>query len=46
MSSFEPLPSDFYGYENALSDREKQLIVELRAWLEAEVRPIMNDLWL
>ncbi|MCU1558293.1 MAG: acyl-CoA dehydrogenase [Microbacteriaceae bacterium] len=45
MSSFEPIPSDFYGYENALSDREKQLIVELRAWLEAEVRPIMNDLW-
>ncbi|MET4782141.1 acyl-CoA dehydrogenase family protein [Glaciihabitans sp. UYNi722] len=45
MSSFEPIPSDFYGYENALTDREKQLIVELRAFLEAEVRPIMNDLW-
>ena len=45
MSSFEPIPSDFYGYENALTDREKQLIVELRAFLEAEVRPIANDLW-
>ncbi|MCU1524515.1 MAG: acyl-CoA dehydrogenase [Microbacteriaceae bacterium] len=45
MSSFEPIPSDFYGYENALMDREKQLIVELRAFLEAEVRPIANDLW-
>jgi glutaryl-CoA dehydrogenase len=45
MSSFEPIPSDFYGYENALTDREKQLIVDLRAFLEAEVRPIANDLW-
>ncbi len=46
MSSFEPIPSDFYGYENALTDREKQLIMELRAFLESEVRPIANDLWM
>ena len=46
MSSFEPIPSDFYGYENALSDPEKQLILELRAFLEAEVRPIADDLWM
>ena len=45
MSTFEPLVSDFYGYENALTDEEKSLIMELRAFLEAEVRPIMNDLW-
>jgi glutaryl-CoA dehydrogenase len=45
MSTFEPLVSDFYGYENALTDKEKSLIMELRAFLEAEVRPIMNDLW-
>jgi glutaryl-CoA dehydrogenase len=45
MSSFELLPSDFYGYENALTDQEKELIVRLRAFLEAEVRPIVNDLW-
>lgn len=44
-TTFEPIPSDFYGYENRLSDREKQFIVDLRAYLDAEVRPIMNDLW-
>jgi glutaryl-CoA dehydrogenase len=42
---FEQLASDFYGYENALTDQEKDLIVRLRAFLEAEVRPIVNDLW-
>ncbi|MCU1638857.1 MAG: acyl-CoA dehydrogenase [Microbacteriaceae bacterium] len=45
ITAFEPLASDFYGYENALSNREKQLIIELRAFLETEVRPIVNDLW-
>jgi glutaryl-CoA dehydrogenase len=45
MSTFEPLVSDFYGYENALTDEEKSVIMELRAFLDAEVRPIMNDLW-
>jgi glutaryl-CoA dehydrogenase len=43
--SFDLLTSDFYGFENSLTDQEKQLIVELRAFLEAEVRPIMNGLW-
>jgi glutaryl-CoA dehydrogenase len=43
--TFEPLASDFYGYENALTDQEKDFIVKLRAFLEAEVRPIVNDLW-
>lgn len=43
--SFAPLSSDFYGYENALEDREKEAIVRLRAFLDAEVRPIVNDLW-
>jgi len=43
--SFESLTSDFYGYENGLSDQEKDLIVRLRAFLEAEVRPIVNGLW-
>jgi glutaryl-CoA dehydrogenase len=43
--SFESLTSDFYGYENGLSDQEKDLIVRLRVFLEAEVRPIVNDLW-
>jgi glutaryl-CoA dehydrogenase len=43
--SFEALTSDFYGYENALTDQEKDLIVKLREYLEREIRPIANDLW-
>ncbi|MEP6477801.1 MAG: acyl-CoA dehydrogenase family protein [Rhodoglobus sp.] len=44
--SFEPLAADFYGFENSLTDQEKDSILELRAWLEKEVRPISNDLWM
>lgn len=43
--SFESLTSDFYGYENALTDQEKDLIMKLRAYLETEIRPIVNDQW-
>jgi glutaryl-CoA dehydrogenase len=43
--SFETLSSDFYGYENALTDQEKDTIVKLRAFLDKEVRPVVNDLW-
>jgi len=43
--SFESLTSDFYGYENQLSDQEKDLIVQLREYLEKEVRPIVNEHW-
>lgn len=46
MSEFQTIPSDFYGYENALTDREKEFIVELRAYLDAEIRPMVNDLWM
>ncbi len=42
---FAPLPGDFFGYENQLSDAEKAVIVRLRAYLEAEVRPIVNGYW-
>ena len=45
LAPFTPLISDFYGYESLLSEHEKQYIVKLRAFLESEVRPIMNDLW-
>lgn len=41
----EPLSSDFYRYEDSLSDQEKEFIVRLRLFLEAEVRPLVNDLW-
>ncbi|MET4160151.1 acyl-CoA dehydrogenase family protein [Agromyces sp. PvR057] len=43
--TFEPLASDFYAYESLLTDREKQAIAELRAWLEADVKPIVGDHW-
>ena len=43
--AFEALRSDFYGYENALTDQEKELIVQLREYLDREIRPIANDLW-
>src|SRR5688572_13113942 len=43
--AFTPIPADFYGYENALSDREKDTIVRLREFLDAKVRPVANDLW-
>lgn len=44
-TAFTTLDSDFYDFENALSTEEKQLIVKLRAYLEAEVRPLVNGLW-
>ena len=42
---FEPITADFYGFENKLTDQEKDLIVRLRAFLEEKVRPVANDLW-
>jgi glutaryl-CoA dehydrogenase len=44
--SFSPIPSDFYGFENLLSAEEKAVLTDLRAYLEAEVRPIVNEHWL
>jgi glutaryl-CoA dehydrogenase len=43
--SFEALSSDFYGFEAALTEQEKDLLMQLRAFLDAEVRPYANDLW-
>lgn len=43
--SFETIPADFYGFENALTDQEKDLIVRLRAFLDEHVRPVANELW-
>ena len=42
---FETISADFYGFENKLTDREKDLIVRLRAFLDEHVRPVANDLW-
>ncbi|QTX05252.1 acyl-CoA dehydrogenase family protein [Agromyces archimandritae] len=43
--TFETLASDFYDFESALSDQEKEAVAKLRAWLESEVRPIIGDYW-
>ncbi|MBD8727305.1 acyl-CoA dehydrogenase family protein [Frigoribacterium sp. CFBP 13707] len=45
LTSFSTLASDFYGYEAGLSDREKAVLADLRAYLDAEVRPIVNGHW-
>ncbi len=43
--AFELLSSDFYGFEDALTDREKDSIMQLREYLETEIRPLVNDHW-
>ncbi len=43
--TFEPLASDFYSYEILLTDQEKQALAELRHYLEAEVKPVVNEHW-
>ncbi len=43
--SFTALSSDFYGFANGLADREKEVLANLRSFLETEVRPIVTDHW-
>ncbi|MCS5734915.1 acyl-CoA dehydrogenase family protein [Herbiconiux daphne] len=43
--TFEPLASDFYGYENLLADHEKEALATLRSYLETEVKPVVNEHW-
>ena len=43
--TFAPLDSDFFGYENLLSDDEKGALARIRSYLETEVRPIVNGCW-
>jgi len=42
---FETIAGDFYGFENLLTEREKEFIATLRAQLESEVKPIVNEYW-
>jgi glutaryl-CoA dehydrogenase len=39
------LESDFYHYQDQLTDRENESLLEIRGFFEAEVRPIANDYW-
>ncbi len=43
--TFEVLGSDFYGYQNLLTDREKSALADIRAYLDSDVRPIVNGCW-
>ncbi|TAJ49325.1 MAG: acyl-CoA dehydrogenase [Herbiconiux sp.] len=43
--TFEPLASDFYGYETLLTDQEKHALADLRHYLETEVKPVVNEHW-
>ncbi|MCS5722052.1 acyl-CoA dehydrogenase family protein [Herbiconiux sp. CPCC 203407] len=43
--TFEPLASDFYGYETLLTDEEKGALAALRSYLESEVKPVVNGHW-
>jgi glutaryl-CoA dehydrogenase len=40
-----PLVSDFYGYENLLTDKEKEFLEGVRSFLERDVKPIVNEYW-
>jgi glutaryl-CoA dehydrogenase len=43
--AFETLASDFYGYADELTDREKDALAALRSYLETEVAPIVDGCW-
>ena len=43
--TFPSLPSDFYGFESRLTEPERDLLLRLRGWLDATVRPVADDLW-
>jgi len=39
------LESDFYYFQDQLSDQENEKIYEIRSFFETQVRPIANDYW-
>jgi glutaryl-CoA dehydrogenase len=44
-SILEPLPGDFYGYEQMLPPEDQEVLLRLRQWLAANVAPIANEQW-
>ncbi|WBU37790.1 acyl-CoA dehydrogenase family protein [Homoserinibacter sp. YIM 151385] len=40
-----PLASDFYGFEAKLRPHEQDALAALRDWLDAEVRPVVDEAW-
>ncbi len=45
MTDFPTLASDFYGFESALADHEKEALLSLRLDTEAQLKPLVNDAW-
>ncbi len=45
MTEFTPLLSDFYDYSASLAPQEKQVLADLRDYLERDVRGIVDDYW-
>jgi glutaryl-CoA dehydrogenase len=45
LTPFSTLASDFFGFEDQLSDREKGVLADLRAYLQTEVKPGVNRHW-
>ncbi len=43
--TFESLPSDFFHLEASLSPVELDKLMELRSYLETEIKPVINDHW-
>jgi glutaryl-CoA dehydrogenase len=43
--SFENLVSDFFQLESSLSTQELEKLMELRSYLETEIKPVINDHW-
>ena len=43
--SFEPLASDFYGFETLLNEQEQDALLRVRSYMETSVRPVINDFW-
>ena len=43
--AFETLAADFYGFADQLTPREKDFLANLRAALESELAPIVNEAW-
>ncbi|MCP2635255.1 acyl-CoA dehydrogenase family protein [Microbacterium sp. HD4P20] len=39
------LDADFYAFQNLLTDAEQRAVADIRAFLDAEVRPHADDLW-
>ncbi|SFO04921.1 acyl-CoA dehydrogenase family protein [Mycetocola miduiensis] len=42
---FEPLASDFYGFETLLNGQEQDALMRIRDYMEGTVRPVINDYW-